>query len=603
MSKIAIGKAGGKTIFLDLNLLLRTRALVQGNSGSGKTHTLQVLAEQLFGKVQLIIIDPEGEFSILRKGFDFLMVGKGGDTPADCRSAAVLAHKLLELRASAICDLYEMKASERHRWVRLFLEALVDSPKHLWHPVVVIIDEFHLFAPEKGAGESEAAEAVISLATRGRKRGLCLVGATQRIGKLRKDVAAELLNVLVGMTFMDIDRKRAAETLGIPKEELRDFFAQVKTMDEGNFFALGRAISKERLLVKINDVRIRQPKAGAQRATEPPPPTAQVKALLPKLGDLPKEADTKAKTEAELKAEVRRLTMELAQAKKGPVAVMAARRVGSPAPAPTKTIRVEVPIVKPADVVRLERAIVKMLEAAKLTGGAAEGLRVRLAAIDKGVKPALTPTPLRPPIRDPKPFTPTPPPVVRDYGGHRPGLPSREAIDRAKALDTAGDEPTLDKAERAILAVLAQNPDGCNSGKLTLLAGYRWSGGFRNSLGALRSKGFISGQNTGVMKITEAGQQMIQAIGYLPLPIGRELVDYWMKHPSFGACERKILEALYSSEPDGLTSQSLVEETGYQWSGGFRNALGALRTAGVIVGKNNERMRLCDELLEAAAAG
>lgn len=56
------------------------------------------------------------------------------------------------------------------------------------------------------------------------------------------------------------------------------------------------------------------------------------------------------------------------------------------------------------------------------------------------------------------------------------------------------------QCERSILSVLAQFPEGCEASKLTLLAGYRYSGGFRNSLGALRTTGYIVGENTGTMR-------------------------------------------------------------------------------------------------------
>ena len=124
-----------------------------------------------------------------------------------------------------------MKVADRHRWVKLFLEAMVDAPKRLWHPVVVIVDEAHVFAPEKGAGESEAADAMICLATRGRKRGFAAVLATQRLGKLRKDVAAECANALIGQTFLDVDRdaRMLAEEFG---ERLRQIFRQTGRVGE-----------------------------------------------------------------------------------------------------------------------------------------------------------------------------------------------------------------------------------------------------------------------------------------------------------------------------------------------------------------------------------
>jgi uncharacterized protein len=183
MSKIIIGESAGRQIGFDLETLLRTRLLIQADSGGGKSWIIRVIAEQAFGKVQVILIDPEGEFATLREKFDFVLVGKDGETPADPRSAALVAHRLLELRASAVCDLYELKAHQRHQWVKLFLGAMVDAPKDLWRPVLIIVDEAHVYCPEKD--ESEAAGAMTDLATRGRKRGFCAVFATQRLAKPR----------------------------------------------------------------------------------------------------------------------------------------------------------------------------------------------------------------------------------------------------------------------------------------------------------------------------------------------------------------------------------------------------------------------------------
>src|SRR5579864_5666078 len=134
VSSIVIGKYGTRNVQLDVDVLLRTRLLLQANSGKGKSWLLRRIAEQLFGKVQVVIIDPEGEFATLREKLDFVLVGKGGETAAHPRIAALTAQRLLELRASAVCDLYEMKPQERHSYVQLFLESLIDAPKTLWHP-------------------------------------------------------------------------------------------------------------------------------------------------------------------------------------------------------------------------------------------------------------------------------------------------------------------------------------------------------------------------------------------------------------------------------------------------------------------------------------
>src|SRR6266436_8302518 len=102
-----------QSVSIDLPTLLDTRLLVQANSGGGKSWLLRRILEQSQGKVQQIVIDLEGEFATLREKYDYVLAGKDGDTPADPKSAALLARKLLELNVSAIIDLYELHYHER----------------------------------------------------------------------------------------------------------------------------------------------------------------------------------------------------------------------------------------------------------------------------------------------------------------------------------------------------------------------------------------------------------------------------------------------------------------------------------------------------------
>src|SRR2546425_11450362 len=227
-----------QTVNIDLPTLLDTRLLVQANSGGGKSWLIRRLLEQSHGKVQQIVIDLEGEFATLREKYDYVLAGKEGDTPADPRSAGLLAKKLLELNVSAIIDLYELHLQERKLFVRLFLESMINAPKQLWHPCFVVIDEAHKFCPEKE--QSEASSAVIDLATLGRKRGYCAILATQRLSKLHKDAAAECNNKLIGRTTLDVDMKRASEELGFTTKEQA---LTLRELQAGEFFAFGPAIS------------------------------------------------------------------------------------------------------------------------------------------------------------------------------------------------------------------------------------------------------------------------------------------------------------------------------------------------------------------------
>ncbi len=309
--KTVLGKFDtGKDFTVDMVRFMETRTLVMASSGGGKSWVLRKIIEELIGHCQVMVIDVEGEFLTLREKFDFVVAGKGGDVSADPRYADALCRRLLELNTDAICDLQELKQHERVRFVRLFLESLMNVPKELWKPVAVILDEAHLFAPEKGNAES--LNAVIDLGSRGRKRGFFLIPATQRLSKMHKDVAAECQNKLIGLANLDIDRKRAAEELGFTDKTA---VMTLRDMAPGEFYAVGPAFGRGVQRAKIGMVKTRHPQPGSGRMKiHAPAPTAKVKAVLSKLADLPKEAEEEAYTTKTLKMALDAMRKELALA-------------------------------------------------------------------------------------------------------------------------------------------------------------------------------------------------------------------------------------------------------------------------------------------------
>jgi hypothetical protein len=74
--------------------------------------------------------------------------------------------------------------------------------------------------------------------------------ATQRLAKLAKNVAAEASNFLMGRTFLDIDMARAADLLGMERRQAE----QIRDLERGQFLALGPAIARRPLLVRIGSV-------------------------------------------------------------------------------------------------------------------------------------------------------------------------------------------------------------------------------------------------------------------------------------------------------------------------------------------------------------
>ncbi|MGB3166352.1 MAG: DUF87 domain-containing protein [Alteraurantiacibacter sp.] len=251
---IDIGKdAHGTPVPIDVEELLATRLLVQGNSGSGKSHLLRRLLEQSAGLVQQVVIDPEGDFTSLADHFDHVVI-EGGTYSV--REIEALARRIRQHRASVVLALDELEVEAQIRCAAAFLTALFDAPREHWYPALVVVDEAQMFAP---AAAGEMAEdtrrmtlsAMTNLMCRGRKRGLAGIVATQRLAKLAKNVAAEASNFLMGRTFLDIDMQRAADLLGMDRKQAE----RIRDLQRGHFLGLGPAVSRRPVAVHIGSVK------------------------------------------------------------------------------------------------------------------------------------------------------------------------------------------------------------------------------------------------------------------------------------------------------------------------------------------------------------
>lgn len=249
--QIDMGAAAGGPAALDLEELLATRLLVQGNSGSGKSHLLRRLLEQSAPWVQQVVIDPEGDFVTLADRFGHVVVDAQRAEPELTR----IAGRIRQHRVSVVLNLEGLDVEQQMRAAAAFLGGLFDADRDHWYPVLVVVDEAQLFAPAAAGDVSDDARklslgAMTNLMCRGRKRGLAGVIATQRLAKLAKNVAAEASNFLMGRTFLDIDMARAADLLGMDRRQAEMF----RDLARGHFVALGPALSRRPLPVTIGAV-------------------------------------------------------------------------------------------------------------------------------------------------------------------------------------------------------------------------------------------------------------------------------------------------------------------------------------------------------------
>jgi len=573
MKPFALVEETEKPLEIDIERLIVTRLLIEANSGGGKSYIIRKLCETTHGKVQQIILDVEGDFSTLREKFDYILAGKEGDIPTDPRSAELLARKVLELSVSIIIDLYDLKPPERIRFVKLFFEALLNAPKNLRHPALVILDEAQVFCPEHGHGEADSSDAVIDLAQRGRKRGLSLCACCLRIGAFNKNCAAQLLNKAIGRTGLDIDQKRAGQELGFTNQEQ---IRSLRDLEPGEFYIFGPALSKHIEKVRIGEVVTTHPTAGIA-PTSTPLPTDKVNRILEKLTDLPKEAEKEAKTIQDFKDQNRKLRTELRDLRSG-----------------AKPKIDEAALKRAADsgyIKGFNEALTEHKEAYHILLRTMNSLNSKLRQI-YGIAKDIGELPTMPDFK-PRVITKLPATIT---AGETVRLNVPVPIAEPKPVEV-GDIKFVVQ-DRMILAFLKLRP-GVWFGKPQLGAITNYSsksGSFNQALSKLTKAGLIlqrGGEYT-VNSSEDATPNIEQLTRGLQLPT---LQDWLGKLPEQ---TRKIYQVLYENQSDTFTKERMAEVTGYQvTSGSFNSSISVLLTLG-LAERGSEGVRFNQNLTEYA---
>ena len=475
-----------------------------------------------------------------------------------------------------------MRPLDRHWWVKAFLEAMVNAPKKLWHPCVVVVDEAQLFCPQDG--ESKAEEAMVSLTTRGRKRGFCAVWATQRLAKVNKDATSMLLNRLVGGTFEDVDIKRALDLLSVAPEDKRNISQQLRTLDPGWFFAFGRAVSKERKLFKVGQVETSHPRPGsAKHAAAPPPAPEKIRNLLPQLADLPAAAEEKARTIAELQRELRTVKVQLAAKERE-------KPTADPKAIKAAAVNAVQDAIAKRDKAWREQIFIYLAGLMGVLDRHHDGLVKELVGMREHDFPALD-----------KPVDAHVSAHVEQFTQRRKAVETLSAP-RRRPLAQADNNGHLSNSQLRILGALAQfeaiGRTPVPKKWIAALAGASHSSSaYGNNLGALRSGGLIDYPQPGAVALTDAGRDSAPEI--TPPATTAEMIERCKKIVS--GSQARILDVLVDQYPRSIDKAQLAAAAGASaTSSAYGNNLGALRSGGMIEYPDRGLVRAADWLfLEA----
>jgi hypothetical protein len=544
----------------------------------GKTYSASVIAEEMVAaKIPFVALDPTGAWWGLRSSADgkkqglpvVILGGQHGDVPLERGAGKFIADLVLDYPGWYVIDfsLFESGAAER-QFATDFAERIyrrkgqpnMDFAMHLF------VDECDRFIPQRvGGGRGENREtdqrmlgAFEAIVRRGGIRGLGTTLISQRAAVVNKNVL-EQIDLLIALRVVGPNDRRAIEDY--LKSDADDEQRKVM-MGSLSSLALGEAWFWEPGgdPPLFDRVKIRErhtfnssatPKAG-QRRVEPSKfaevDLAAVQSQMAEAIHRAEENDPKI-----LKRRIVDLERELAKK-------------------PTEAARVEtVTVTETVEVAYVPQEIVgEIVELGRLI----EDLRRCYSALASHV-PTFGETSIPAPLRAARRVAPTASaPAMSSTSRTAASAPRVAATPVMRPESSTG----LKKAERLILSVLAQFPDGRTKRQLAMLSGYAIAGGFNNAIGSLRSLGFINKAGEPILILPE-GLAAIEG-NYEPLPSGRALLDFWLG--KLNKAERLILSELIESWPTPLNKEDLAERTGYAIAGGFNNALGRLRTLELI---------------------
>lgn len=180
----------GQPYTLPVEDVLTGRGFVTGKSGAGKSNTGSVIAEELLDRGHpLLVVDVDGEYWGLKEEYEILHVGatEECDLQVGPEHAGKLAELALGQHVPIVLDVSGYTDPDTaDDLVREVAHELFAREQEALQPFLMLVEEIHEFLPQQGS-PGEVGKMLIRVAKRGRKRGLGIVGLSQRPANVQKD--------------------------------------------------------------------------------------------------------------------------------------------------------------------------------------------------------------------------------------------------------------------------------------------------------------------------------------------------------------------------------------------------------------------------------
>lgn len=211
----------GTPLYLSVEKLMEKQVGVFGRTGSGKSYTAGVLAEELFEYEQpMVIVDPHGEYASLKirpdgEASDYRVVEYADleFNPAADRDLNLDDIDPLDLARpgqAAVLNLRGVDSERQEEIVSTLLDALFLARKRDRIPQTkVFLEEAHLFAPQR---KNKTRSVIENIAKEGRKFGFTLSLISQRPSEIYPNIRAQLQTFTIHKLTDDTDIKKIIQS-------------------------------------------------------------------------------------------------------------------------------------------------------------------------------------------------------------------------------------------------------------------------------------------------------------------------------------------------------------------------------------------------------
>jgi len=540
-------------------------------SGAGKTYAAGRLAEQLVGAhAQLVVLDPVGSWYGLRLNSEGtgpglsipVFGGHHADIDIQPGMGAAVAKILVSEKFNAVLDVSLMRKGQRKQFVTDFAEEFFALKKLSKGPVHVMIEEAHVFVPQRTEkGEERMLGAFEDLCRLGRNYGIGYSLISQRPQSIHKDVLNQIECLVALQTTGTHERKALKEwivTQGLTE----------KITDELPKLEIGEAyVWSPQWLKVLGKYKILKKNTYDASATPEYDEASREEKDFAKV-DLDKIRNAMAEVAVEIvKDDPKLLRKEIYDLKKQITILQAdlAARDNQP-------LR-QVPVIHEEDV-----ALIRRVE--KLMGAVV----TRIESVEQ--RPEVPQQGASRKIRR----------VVR---AQKPTEGKELAVQRKERNNELerDDGKKLKKGAREMLRAMVLFKGVMTRRQIAMQTGIKSKGStFTSYLSSLRQSGFVEERGTG-LDITDAGRDYLRSIGEYPTTAltHEEIVAHWM--PRFKKGAREMLEYLIRQYPRSVHREELGNVVGIDHQGStFTSYLSSLSGAEVAVKDYDGTIKASPEL-------